>query len=321
MLTPNNSSSFENQLSLRQDLTFNSLQALFDQQGLPFSPPSSQFGILQFSNFDLLVSDQCPYTIKCAVFKGTDQDEFLDRQEFTGSLAAQFQQVYAFLEKHNPVESQIKGLYREDRPAYPKQALREALMNAIIHRDYSNPASSLINLYTDRVEFISFGGLMPGITLEDIQLGLSVCRNKRLADLFYQLKLVESYGTGLARIKSAYKGSRLAPQILAAPSSFKVVLPHYQAAVKATSKPVKKAVTPAPSPSPAPKPKTRATGNEETVLAFGKEHGEFIRSDIEELLGVSPATATRLLRQMENSGLVLKRGKAKAIRYRISENS
>ena len=138
MLTPNDSSSFENQLSPRQDLTFNSLQALFDQQGLPFSPPASQFGILQFSNFDLLVSDQCPYTIKCAVFKGTDQDEFLDRQEFTGSLAAQFQQVYAFLEKHNPVESQIKGLYREDRPAYPKQALREALMNAIIHRDYSN---------------------------------------------------------------------------------------------------------------------------------------------------------------------------------------
>jgi predicted HTH transcriptional regulator len=192
-------------------------------------------------------------------------------------------------------------------------------MNAIIHRDYSNPASSLINLYTDRVEFISFGGLMPGITLEDIQLGLSVCRNKRLADLFYQLKLVESYGTGLARIKSAYKGSRLAPQILAAPSSFKVVLPHYQAAVKAAPKPVKKAAGPAPS--PAPKPKARATGNEETVLAFGKEYGEFIRSDIEELLGVSPATATRLLRQMENSGLVLKRGKAKAIRYRISENS
>lgn len=315
MLTPNDSSSFENQLSPRQDLTFNSLQALFDQQGLSFTPPSSQFGILQFSNFDLLVSDQCPYTIKCAVFKGTDQDEFLDRQEFTGSLAAQFQQVYAFLEKHNPVESQIKGLYREDRPAYPKQALREALMNAIIHRDYSNPASSLINLYTDRVEFISFGGLMPGITLEDVQLGLSVCRNKRLADLFYQLKLVESYGTGLARIKSAYKGCRLAPQILAAPSSFKVVLPHYQAAPKLG----KKAATPAPS--PAPKPKARATDNEEAVLAFGKEHGEFIRSDIEELLGVSPATATRLLRQMESSGLVLKRGKAKAIRYRISENS
>ena len=70
MLTPNDSSSFENQLSPRQDLTFNSLQALFDQQGLPFSPPSSQFGILQFSNFDLLVSDQCPYTIKCAVPAG-----------------------------------------------------------------------------------------------------------------------------------------------------------------------------------------------------------------------------------------------------------
>lgn len=57
MLTPNDSSSFENQLSPRQDLTFNSLQALFDQQGLSFTPPSSQFGILQFSNFDLLVSD------------------------------------------------------------------------------------------------------------------------------------------------------------------------------------------------------------------------------------------------------------------------
>ncbi|GHV97292.1 hypothetical protein lacNasYZ03_06300 [Lactobacillus nasalidis] len=319
MLTPDNSNTFENQLSPRQDLTFNSLKQLFDQQGLAFTPPSTQFGILQFSNFDLLVSDQCPYTIKCAVFKGTDQDEFLDRQEFTGSLASQYQQVYAFLERHDPVESQIKGLYREDRPAYPKQALREALMNAIIHRDYASPSSSLINLYTDRVEFISFGGLMPGITLEDIQLGLSVCRNKRLADLFYQLKLVESYGTGLARIKSAYKGSRLQPQILAAPSSFKVVLPRYEAAPKPAPKPVKKAAVKAPVSKA--KPVRQKTGNEEAVLAFAKEHGEFIRSDIEDLLGVSPATATRLLRQMENSGLILKRGKAKAIRYRISEKS
>ena len=320
MLTPNDSSSFENQLSPRQDLTFNSLQALFDQQGLPFTPPSSQFGILQFSNFDLLVSDQCPYTIKCAVFKGTDQDEFLDRQEFTGSLAAQFAAVYRFIDQHNPVKSQIKGLYREDQRTYPPQAIREALMNCIIHRDYSNPASTLINVYADRIEFISYGGLADGITEADVKLGLSVCRNPHLAQFFYRRKLVESYGTGLARIKSAYKGAADQPVIIPAPASFKVVLPAYQLKsgklkpkAKANPQPAARSARPKAAKSAA------LAGNAQAVLAFGQDHAEFIRSDIEKLLGVSAATATRLLRQMEGKGLITKRGKAKAIRYRIAE--
>lgn len=321
MFNPNASENFESQLSYRQDLTFKSLnQVLADHQLPAAQTPAQLLGLGQFSNLDLLLSDQCPYSIKCGVFKGVTQDEFLDRQEFTGSLAAQFAAVYRFIDQHNPVKSQIKGLYREDQRTYPPQAIREALMNCIIHRDYSNPASTLINVYADRIEFISYGGLADGITEADVKLGLSVCRNPHLAQFFYRLKLVESYGTGLARIKSAYKGAADQPVIIPAPASFKVVLPAYQ--LKSVKLKPKAKAKPQPATRPArPKAAKSAApaGNEQAVLAFGQDHAEFIRSDIEKLLGVSPATATRLLRQMEGKGLITKRGKAKAIRYRITE--
>ena len=149
---------------------------------------------------------------------------------------------------------------------------------------------------------------------------MSVCRNPHLAQFFYRLKLVESYGTGLARIKSAYKGAADQPVIIPAPASFKVVLPAYQLESVKLKPKAKAKPQPAPRPARPKAAKSAATaGNEQAVLAFGQDHAEFIRSDIEKLLGVSPATATRLLRQMEGKGLITKRGKAKAIRYRIAE--
>lgn len=319
MFSPNASDKFENQLSYRQDLTFTSLEKVLADHQLPAAQtPTQLLGLGQYTNLDLLLSDQCPATIKCGVFKGTTQDEFLDRQEFSGSLAAQFAAVYRFLDQHNPVQSQIKGLYREDRQAYPPQAIREALMNCIIHRDYSSPVSTLINVYSDRMEFISFGGLAPGITEADIKLGLSICRNPRLANFFYKLKLVESYGTGIARIKGAYQGAALQPAFMLAPASFKVILPLFQAKAKPKAK-VKPVLQHQAKPvQAAPKSRAASSGNEQAVLDFGQDHAEFIRSDIEKLLDVSPATATRLLRQMEQQGLIAKRGKAKAIRYRLA---
>ena len=71
----------------------------------------------------------------------------------------------------------FEGLYRTDHRDYPETALREALLNTIVRRDYAFSASALISIYSDRVEFVSIGGLVQRIMLEDVLMGLSVCRN------------------------------------------------------------------------------------------------------------------------------------------------
>ena len=78
---------------------------------------------------------------------------------------------------HNKNRSSFQGLYRIDTRDYPEEALREALLNCCVHRDYAFSASTLVSIFEDRMEFVSVGGLVDGIALEDVLLGLSVCRN------------------------------------------------------------------------------------------------------------------------------------------------
>ena len=91
------------------------------------------------------------------------------------------EEVYAYLDMRNQTHASFEGLYRIDKRDYPEEALREALLNCLVHRDYSFSASTLISVYDDRIEFVSVGGLPTGISLDDILLGLSVCRNPKLA--------------------------------------------------------------------------------------------------------------------------------------------
>ena len=109
-------------------------------------------------------------------------------------------EVYSYIDFRNQKHSNFSGLKRIDKRDYPEVAIREALLNLIVHREYSYSASSFVRMYTDRIEFTSIGGLLKGITLEDIQLGISVCRNPKLANIFYRLELIEAYGTGIQKI-------------------------------------------------------------------------------------------------------------------------
>lgn len=76
--------------------------------------------------------------------------------------------MYAYLDLRNQTKATFDGLYRTDTRDYPEEALREALMNCLVHRDYSYSASTLISVYEDRIEFVSIGGLPAGIEVEDI---------------------------------------------------------------------------------------------------------------------------------------------------------
>ena len=200
---------FEEMRSLEQDLTFKAAEQEFSARNILFGEAQMKtLGIMThdgvYTNLGLLLSDQCVHTIKAAVFQGTTQNEFRDRKEFSGSLFRQMEEVYDYIDFRNQTHSSFQKLRRIDQRDYPETAVREALLNLLVHREYSFRTSTFISLYADRMELTSIGGLISGVTLKDIMMGISVCRNVKLANVFYRLELIEAHGTGILKIMTMF---------------------------------------------------------------------------------------------------------------------
>lgn len=299
MIKETDGDSFEAMRSLEQELTFTAAEKEFSIRNLEFNEPQRQTlklissdGI--YTNLGFLLSDECSHTVKVAVFEGTDQSVFKDRREFSGSLFKQLEDVYSFIDLNNPIKATFNKLLRIDSRAYPDVAVREALLNSLVHRDYSFSSSTLISIYTDRIEFVSIGGLMPGIAIDDIMMGVSVCRNPGLANVFYRLQLVEAYGTGMKKIRNAYKDAKVQPIVENSNNAFRIVLPNLN--VKSVSD-------------------RSISENEAVIISIAEEKGVITRADVENKLGVSTSTASRLLRRMVNDGLLSQNGVARSTKY------
>lgn len=294
---------FEDMRALNQQLTFHSAAEQFRKCGVDFDALKMQtLGLITsdkiYTNLGLLLSDQCLSVVKAATFAGKDKETFQDRREFSGSLFRQMEDLYAYLDIRNQIQATFCGLYRTDTRDYPEEALREALMNALIHRDYSFSASTLVSVYEDRIEFVSIGGLAGGLEVDDIMLGISVCRNPRLAAVFYRLKLIEAYGTGIPKIMKAYQGSGCEPQLTVTSNAFKIVLPNRNA----QKKPVNENFSP-----------------EERVIAAMREHGPMTRAEVQALLQVSQATANRFLKRMIAQGSIHQEGAGRGTKYMVKK--
>ncbi len=318
MIKETDGDSFEAMRCLDQELTFEAAKKEFALRKVEFGP--QQMRTLKlidqnnlYTNLGLLLSDQCVHTIKVAVFQGTDQTIFKDRREFTGSLMQQMNEVYDFIDFRNQTRATIEKLYRIDVRDYPEIAVREALLNLLVHRDYSFSASALISIYADRIEFVSIGGLMPGIDLEDIMVGISVCRNQNLANVFYRLHLIEAYGTGMGKIMRAYESTEEKPSIETTKNAFKIILPNINAKYETGKISAPKAGSVISSAVRAEKSRS----NEERVLEYAMSHGAITRNDVIKLLEVSTSTASRVLRKMVKSNLLKQNGKARNTNYTV----
>ena len=304
MIKETDGDNFESMRSLEQNLSFEAAEKQFEKQNIPFDAAKMQtLGMISadgiYSNVALLLSDQCPSTIKAATFSGEDKGSFQDRREFGGSLFQQMEELYSYLDLRNQTKAIFDGLYRIDTRDYPEDALREALLNSLIHRDYSFRASTLVSVYADRIEFVSVGGLPSGIELDDIMLGLSVCRNPKLAAIFYRLQLIEAYGTGMPKIMNAYTETELKPKIQVSSNAFKITLPNRNAGTNHTQTPV-----------------GTLKSEEKRILDFIGSNGHIVRSDVDQLLDVSQATANRILKQMVAEGLIYQDGNGRKTKYR-----
>ena len=187
---------YEDARSINQQLTFEKTESYFAKRSLPFGDQQKRtLNIIgsdgTYTNLGMLLSDQCVHTIKLAVFDGSKKSVFRDRKELSGSLLTQLEDAYSYIDQFNHTRAEFVGLERIDRRDYPSEALREALLNAITHRDYSFSGSTLISIFDDRIEFVTIGGLVRGLTFDDIMLGVSALRNPNLANVFYRLPKME----------------------------------------------------------------------------------------------------------------------------------
>ncbi len=298
MLRESSTLSYESAVAVEQDLTFNTTAQIFADYEVEFGKQQmASLGFYKegaYTNLAYLLSDQCAQGIKLAVFDDESKNKFLDREEIYGSVLGQAEKAYAFITKHNPLRAEIgsTGLKRLDYRAYPESAVREVLINALVHRDYSINGSILVSMMPDYLQVSSIGGLNPDIGYDDLLMGISSLRNPRLAGVFYRLKMIETYGTGIPRMLKAYQNNLLKPNIELSTNVFKVTLPMIE---------------------------TTAGYDEELgeVLELFNKQELLTRSEVEAALGISRSKAANLLSQLVTAGKIAVSGAGRNTKYQL----
>lgn len=293
---------FEEMRSLNQQLTFESAKRAFAKYNTEFNETKyTALGIMGtdglYTNLGLILSDSCSHTVKIAVFADSSNTEFRDNKEFGGSVFSQLEDAFNYLMLCNKTTATFEGLERVESRDYPEEAVREALLNAIVHRNYSFSGSIIINVNDTETEFISIGGLVPGLSAEDIRSGISQPRNPKLAEVFHRLHLIESYGTGIRRIYKLYENCAAQPRIEVTANTFKIVLPNMN------------------EKQSAPKHKSEISERMKTVLGFISKNGAITDTEISNLLNLKKTQTYTVAKQMQQLGLISAVGKGKNKKY------
>lgn len=248
MMIEDNGVKFEDNISRNQNLTFDALKKEFENKEIALDDTKmknigliNEYGL--YTNLAYIVSDQNTYPIKIAIYKGNDKVEFLDKKEFENiSVFEQIQEIETFLKLLIKIPAKIVGMKRIENPEYNLEALRESILNSIVHRDYSVDGNTLINIYEDNIEIVNVGGLISGLTVDAIKRGSSATRNPKLAALFHRLGYIEAYGSGIPRILAQYKHQKLKPRIEPTENSFFIIFPKMNNVVEELNEEMKKII-------------------------------------------------------------------------------
>ena len=228
--------------------------------------------ILATNAFVLLTSSYFRFAkIQCALFKGNNRDEFIDKKEYVGLLYEQIEGAYQFVLCHINRSTEIEGLVRKDRYELPLGAIREMIINAQCHRNFINNACVQVALCDDRLEVTSPEMLYEGLTLEEVMSGRSKIRNRAVAEIFSRMELIEEWGTGIRRILKRTKEYGLAnPKFCEIGDTFRVNL--YGSVDKA---PIN-------------------WNREEEIIDYVQKHGSISNKEAREILGLTHSTTKRL---------------------------
>lgn len=193
-----------------QDLHFEQLRIRYDEHGkrlndrfretLELLTPDGRYNLVAF-----LLADENTVSIKVAKYAGTDKIDLVENEEYGFcSILRACDRVLEKLTVENTTSARIGRIYREERKRYDPAAMREAVINAFVHNDWTNLDTPVFELFSDRLEITSHGSLLPGMTREDLLSGCSRVRNRELMRVFRDVELVEQLGSGMRRMLGAY---------------------------------------------------------------------------------------------------------------------
>lgn len=239
-------------------------------------------------------------------FKGKERLHIYDRRDVRDDLLTQFIEAVDFLKKHLNIRSEIKGVNREDIYEIPIEVLREAVVNALMHRDYSIAGTQVsVEVYDDRVEIVNPGGLLKGLSIKDLG-ALSIRRNELIADLFFRLHKVERIGMGIQKMKEAMAEAGLREPTFSSDAFFRATFHR--------------------SPEFALKEEDGGSGkrfgegsekSSEKILAFLKEHNTASARRVSEALKLSPRAIEKQISALKKAGRLKRIGPAKGGEWEV----
>lgn len=224
---------WESRLSRQTDLRFGETADIFKKYNVSFSSAHYlRLGLVDdadhFTQLGELLSDQ--NRTKLVVETFSQDSASLSVREYSGSLLRQIDQAFDMFAAINPELIHKTGKLANKRHfAWPTKALREALVNCAVHRDYLQSEPTKVSIFPNRFEFLSYGSIPGRLSVDDIVLeGVSKCRNERLADILRRLGWMENYGSGFPMIWREYANSGAEPKLEATRRVFRIVLPKIQ---------------------------------------------------------------------------------------------
>lgn len=227
--------------------------------------------------------------IRCVCYVGSSREKIIDQKEINTNLILAVDEVITFVNRHTSVKSEIGESKREEMPQFPPVAIRESVVNAIVHTDYSLSGSSIqVAVFKDRIEITNPGGLTFGQSLKSALSGISKMRNHVIGRIFRELKLIERLGSGIPRILAVYGGKDApSPQFQEIECHFRVTL--YE-------------IT---------EPELPQTSWEIQLMAKLANGYKLATKDIAQLWGVTERTARTRIKGMLNKGLIKRIAKSK----------
>lgn len=300
---------FDSEESKQQDLSFDSLKNRAKNKQIDFNIKALRMlnNSHLYNNAALLVSDQNPYVVKAAVYQGTTVMEFLDKQEFSGALIAQIDNLLNYISLNNKTKAWFTGAaQREERKDYPDEAIREAVVNAFAHRDYLLHSFIKVQFFDDRMEILSPGGIPDGLTLDEIKDGMTAVRNPQLVHILDKMNYIENYGTGINRMFEAYEGTGVQPEFKVTAHMFKVTFPNlnYQSDISISNDDINEETV-------------KNISDEERILLLLKKKGAISKPEIQEALKLSDYHARKLLSKLRRENKVKKMGGSFNTKYSL----
>jgi ATP-dependent DNA helicase RecG len=240
--------------------------------------------------------------VKCGRFLGVDSVQFLDEQTIYANVLTQVDRVIAFVTRNTRQGIRFTGrAEREIVPEYPVDAVREAVTNAVCHRDYTVPGTVQVRIYDDRLEVWNPGKLPPDLTIQSLyEPHASRPRNPRLAEALYRARLIEQWGTGTLRIIRECEAAGMArPEFAVTMGEFIVRFRRIEAIA-------------------VPARIGELSDREREAFAYVQQHGTITRRRFRELVGGSERQAARDLASLVERGIFAREGRGAATHYTLS---